>query len=105
MATRRREVIWTQRARDALDEAASYVAQDSPETAASLVERALNAAESLGTLSERGRVVPELDDPTVREIFIYRYRLMYEVAASQITVLAFVHGARDFNRWWRGEQK
>ena len=74
MATRRREVIWAQRARDALDEAAAYVAQDSPETAVDLVERALDAAESLGTLSERGRLVPELDDPTVRETFVYKYR-------------------------------
>jgi len=59
MATRRREVIWTQRARDALDEAAAYVAEDSPEAAVNLVERALDAAESLSTLSERGRIVPE----------------------------------------------
>jgi plasmid stabilization system protein ParE len=68
-----------------------------------LVERALDAAESLSTLSERGRIVPELDDPTVREIFVYRYRLVYEVAPSQVTVLGFLHGARDFNRWWHGE--
>lgn len=103
MATHRREVIWTQRARDALDEAAAFVAEDSPEAAVNLVERALDAAESLSTLSERGRIVPELDDPTVREIFVYRYRLVYEVAPSQITVLGFLHGARDFNRWWHGE--
>jgi plasmid stabilization system protein ParE len=103
MATHRREVIWTQRARDALDEAAAFVAEDSPEAAVNLVERALDAAESLSTLSERGRIVPELDDPTVREIFVYRYRLVYEVAPSQVTVLGFLHGARDFNRWWHGE--
>ena len=103
MATQRREVIWTKRARDALDEAAAYVAQDSPETAVDLVERALDAAESLDTLSERGHIVPELDIPTVREIFVYKYRLVYEVAPSEITVLGFLHGARDFNRWWRGE--
>jgi plasmid stabilization system protein ParE len=103
MATHRREVIWTQRARDALDEAAAFVAEDSPEAAVNLVERALDAAESLSTLSERGRIVPELDDPAVREIFVYRYRLVYEVAPSQITVLGFLHGARDFNRWWHGE--
>ena len=103
MATRRREVIWTQRARDALDEAAAYVAADSPEAAVNLVEGALDAAESLSTLSERGRIVPELNDPTVRETLVYKYRLLYEVAPAQITVLGFIHGARDFNRWWRGE--
>ncbi len=63
MATQRREVIWTLRARDALDEAAAYVAQDSPETAVDLVERALDAADSLDTLSElrpsRGTICKE----------------------------------------------
>lgn len=103
MATQRREVIWTQRARDALDEAAAYIAEDSPEAALKLVEGALGAAESLSTLSERGHIVPELNDPTVREIFVYKYRLLYEVAPAQIAILGFIHGARDFNRWWRGE--
>ncbi len=50
-------MIWTLRARDALDEAAAYVAQDSPETAVDLVERALDAADSLDALSERGNIV------------------------------------------------
>jgi plasmid stabilization system protein ParE len=44
MATQRREVIWTLRARDALDEAAVHIAQDSHEAAVDLVERALDAA-------------------------------------------------------------
>ncbi len=103
MATQPREVIWTLRARDALDEAAAHVAQDSHEAAVDLVERALDAAESLDTLSERGHIVPELEIPTVREVFIDKYRLLYEVTPSQITVIGFLHGARDFNQWWRGE--
>jgi plasmid stabilization system protein ParE len=103
MATRQRRVVWTQRARDALDEAAAYVADESLSAAVDLIERALAAAESLSTLSERGRIVPELNDPMVRETFVGRYRLLYEVAASRVTVLGFLHGARDFDRWWRSE--
>ncbi len=103
MATQRREVIWTLRARDALDEAAANIAQDSHEAAVDLVEGALDAAESLDTLSERGHIVPELEIPTVCEVFIDKYRLLYEVTSSQVTVIGFLHGARDFNRWWRGE--
>jgi toxin ParE1/3/4 len=103
MATRRRKVIWTKRARDSLDEAAAHVAKDSMEAALDLVERALDAVDSLTTLGEHGHIVPELDDPKVREIFVFKYRLLYEVAPSQVIVLGFIHGARDFNRWWRGE--
>jgi hypothetical protein len=32
---------------------------------------------SLRTFAERGRVVPEIDTPDIREIFIRSYRLIY----------------------------
>jgi len=64
----------------------------------------LEAAGSLSTLSERGRIVPEINDPLVRETFVYAYRLLYRVAETRITILAFIHGARDFERWRREEQ-
>ncbi len=103
MATQRREVSWTLRARDALDDAAAHIALDSPNAVVDLVESALAAAESLDTLSERGHIVPELEFPTVREIFIDKYRLIYQVTSSRVTVIGFLPGARDFNQWWRGE--
>lgn len=103
MATRRREVIWSWRARDGLDEAVAYIAKDSPERAIDFLERALNTAESLEQFTERGRIVPELADPAVRELIVFRYRLVYEVSDLSATILGFLHGARDFNRWWRGE--
>jgi plasmid stabilization system protein ParE len=56
-------------------------------------------AASLATLSERGRVVPELDDPAIREVFVFRYRLMYRVEEARVVVVAFVHSARDFAAW------
>jgi toxin ParE1/3/4 len=55
----------------------------------------------LATLSERGRVVPESNDPGIREIFVFRYRLMYRVKDERVVIVAFVHGARDFATWRR----
>lgn len=63
----------------------------------------LNAAASLETLGERGRVVPELKDPSTREVFIHSFRLLYRVEPEGVTILAFLHGARDFERWRRGQ--
>ncbi len=56
---------------------------------------------SLTKLSERGRTVPELEDPNTRELFVQRYRLIYEVHPTEIHILAFLHGARDFAKWQR----
>ena len=81
-----------------LDDAVAYIARDSRPAAERLLMRALDAASSLDTLSERGRVVPELDQPSVRELFVQRYRLLYEVTPSEVHILAFIHGARDLTR-------
>ena len=82
-----------------LDEAVGYVAQDSPTAAARLLVEALDTAASLATMSERGRRVPELEEPDIRELFVKRYRLIYEVHQTEVHVLAFLHGARDFEKW------
>jgi toxin ParE1/3/4 len=44
----------------------------------------------------RGRVVPELGDDLVRELFVKSYRLIYEIRADKVVILAFLHGARRF---------
>jgi len=100
VATRRR-VIWSPRAQAALDETVEFVAHDSPAGALRILEQALAAAGSLATLSERGRVVPERNDPRLREIFVFRYRLLYEVHPDVVRIVAFLHGARDFASWER----
>jgi len=103
MAARVREVIWAESARDALDDIIAYIAQHSQQVAVHVLEAALEAAASLSTLSERGRVVPETNDPAIRETFVFRYRLMYRVEDERVVVVAFVHGARDFARWRQGQ--
>jgi len=78
-----------------LDDAVSYVAQDSHPAAQRLLIQALEAASSLDVFGERGRIVPELNQPNVRQLLVQRYRLLYEVTQTEIHILAFAHGARD----------
>lgn len=66
-----------------------------------MLSQALDAAASLSTLSERGRVVPELNDLSIREVFVFRYRLLYQVREKTVVILTFLHGARDFHTWRR----
>ena len=61
----------------------------------------LEAADSLQLLSLRGRMVPEIADENVREIFVFAYRLIYEVLDEEVRIIAFLHGARDFGRLLR----
>jgi len=57
-------------------------------------------ARSLTTFSERGRIVPEANDPTIRELFLVNYRLLYQVRPEVVYVLAIIHGARDLKTLW-----
>src|SRR5262245_26582706 len=59
-----------------------------------------SGVQSLQTFAERGRVVPEIDAPDIRELFIRSYRLLYQVTADRVFILAFVHGARDLTALW-----
>ena len=99
MAARRRAVVWAESARIGLDEVIEYIAQDSRDRALQVLQQALESAASLTTLAERGRIVPEFNDPAKRELFVFRYRLIYQVSPDQVTIEAFLHSARDFARW------
>jgi plasmid stabilization system protein ParE len=46
-------------------------------------------------------MVPEIESRAIREIFVYRYRLMYQVSGDEVRILAVLHGAMDFDRWLR----
>jgi plasmid stabilization system protein ParE len=63
------------------------------------------AALSLRYFSECGRHVPEGNNPTIRELFVKNYRLIYQVTPQTVFILAFIHGARDLASLWMQGQK
>ena len=42
-----------------------------------------------------GKVVPELGNEDIRELSLYSYRILYEIKAPDIVVLAVIHKRRD----------
>ena len=90
-----RQIIWTEIAFRDLEAAADFITQDSPAYAAALVGEVREAARALATFADRGRVVPEYGDDSIRELFIGSYRLIYRVDSDRVTILALIHGARD----------
>jgi toxin ParE1/3/4 len=93
-----REVVWTDPAWDDLAVAAEYIARDSQAYAAAFVQEMKDAAASLSEMAERGQVVPEFSDASIRELLVRPYRLVYHLDARRVTILAIIHGAR---RAWR----
>lgn len=98
-----RTVRWTESAWSDLEQIREYVARDSEHYAACLVREIRDAARSLAILSERGRKVPELHIRNLRELFIKRYRLIYQVAPGSVYIVGIIHGARDLSALWDKE--
>ena len=90
-------VNWSGPAKKHLKQIYDYIAQDSKYYAKNVARNIVDKAETLKAFPEIGRVVPEIDDPNIREVFIYSYRLIYEVRLDRVDILAVVHGRRDFS--------
>ena len=87
-------VAWSPRAVADLESIAEYITVDSSAYAAAVVTAILTATRNLSTFPFAGRVVPEFGDDTLREWFVYSYRLIYRVENDRVTVATIVHGKR-----------
>jgi hypothetical protein len=46
-------------------------------------------------------MVPEVEDPDIREVFLKSYRIVYRVEARRILVLTVFEGHRKLRIRWR----
>ena len=93
-------MIWAPAALDDIDAIAEYIARDSADQAAVLATRLIEATDRLARFPLSGRVIPEIANPSCREIIVGCYRIMYRVENEDIWITGVVHGARN----WRPTQ-
>ena len=89
------KIVWTQPAVEDLHELHAYIARDSELYASGFVERLILAVEALENYPKLGRIVPEGNDESVRELLYQHYRLIYRVTKDHIQMLSVIQGARD----------
>ena len=87
-------VVWSPRALDDVESIASYISRDSTAHASAVVTKIIRATRTLRRFPFAGRIVPEFEDETLRERFVYSYRIIYRVQGQTITVAAVIHGKR-----------
>jgi len=83
-----------------LERIVAYVAPHNPFAAEKLGNELLDAALSLRSFPERGRVVPEFRQTDLREIIFRSYRIIYRINQNDgsLEIVRFWHGARGFPR-------
>ena len=89
-------VRWSAPARNDLRQIYDYIARDSRYYARVVIDKIVTSTEKLERFPDIVRVVPEIGDDNVKELFVYSYRILYEITPDRIEVLAIVHGKRDF---------
>ena len=85
---------WSEEALEDIESIATYIEKDSPAYAKSVVSKIFEKVEILQEFSELGRKVPEFNDTSIREIFVYSYRLIYKLNEEKVLIVAIVHGKR-----------
>lgn len=93
------KVQWTVPAIDDLESIRTYIARDSDFYAARFVEKIIDTVENLTVFPEIGRVVPEAEDPRIREIIFQNFRIMYRIQNESIQIIAILRGSRDIGHW------
>jgi plasmid stabilization system protein ParE len=91
-------VVWSDEAARDLELIAEYIARDSPAYASSVVRTLVDAGRTLEQFPFAGRAVPEAAEPTLREVFVYSYRVIYRATSDAVTILAVIHGRRLLTR-------
>ena len=88
------KIRWSPEASDDVVRIAEFISRDSENYAKIVVEKILSATEILPEFPYSGRVVPEFTEESIRELFIYSYRLIYETREEIILIVAVIHGKR-----------
>ena len=97
------QVVWSPTALADVEAIASYISRDSTSYASAVVRKIIHSTRSLEKYPLAGRMVPEFDDTTIREVFVYSYRIVYRFENDRVTVAAVIHGKRQFTSSFQPE--
>ena len=92
-------ITWSPSALKDVDSIAEYIARDSVDRAALFVLRLIEATDYLQEFPLSGRVIPEINNQSCREIIFGAYRIMYSINNNEVWITGIVHGSRD----WKSE--
>ncbi|MCY7351084.1 MAG: type II toxin-antitoxin system RelE/ParE family toxin [Cytophagaceae bacterium] len=91
------QVIWTQTATAEIEEIAEYLSAYSEHYASLIISKIYQKTGLLISFPKLGRVIPEMTDPTRRELLEGNYRIMYELVNEDIVLIQrVIHTSRKF---------
>lgn len=90
------EVRWTEQAADDLTAIRDFVGRDSAAYAQVVVARLYFATDQLQAFPDSGRMVPERQQPDLRELVRAPYRIVYRRHSELVEILTVFHATQPF---------
>lgn len=85
------EIIWTRQALEMVNEFVDYIARDDYQTAERWALELMQKTDKLADHPRLGRIVPEYNEETLREIIAGNYRIAYRIKEEAIYIEAVWH--------------
>lgn len=89
-------LTWSPEAQRDIESIRAYIAEDSTRYADLVVQRIIATVERLETFPESGRIVPERNDPSIREVLVSPYRVVYRFLGKAAEIVTVFHASRSF---------
>ncbi len=87
-------IEWSEIALDDLKEIHVYISKDSKIYADRHINKLFTLVDQLETHPKSGRVVPEYNVDTIRELIEGNYRIVYKIVQDTISILRVHHASR-----------
>ena len=89
------KVVWTEKALTDLEDIGDYISKDSIKYAKLTLEKLISTAAIIAINPYIGRIVPEKNDKSIREIIKGNYRVIYQISSeTAVFILTVFHSAR-----------
>jgi toxin ParE1/3/4 len=89
------KVIWTEFALGDLKSIHEYISKDSRTYADKFIDKIINRVDQLQGFPKSGRIVPEFDSETIRELIEGNYRIVYRINPDHIGIVRIHHSAKQ----------
>ena len=90
------KIIWSPSALKDIESIAEYISRDSSDQASLFVLRLIEMVDHLEDFPFSGRIIPEIENKSCREVIYGSYRLMYKIVKKDIWITGIVHAARNW---------
>ena len=94
------QVKLSRSAQSDIEDIVRFISIDDPDQALRFGRLLIQHTKGLGQFPLRGRIVPEFDDDSIRELLVRAYRIVYRLNHNgrSVEIIRFWHAARDVPR-------